>query len=148
MLKFISKIGPQLVEEFKNKTRKNVACDTAVSQAISFCIKRNLFISCPASLKNNTANCTKLFEFADACPAFGMFGGRGKGHGPNGPKGGNDENKGKGKNEKKGNEKEERQKGGRNKKEGKQTTGAPPNMQGRKNERTTSTKATTAKRSG
>lgn len=71
-------------------TQKNFSCDAAIFKTIEQCIKRQLFLACPASFKNNSANCTKLFDFADKCPGFPFCGGhRGHGHGK-GP--GNKEN--------------------------------------------------------
>lgn len=54
-------------------TNKTASCDGALNKAINQCIKRQLFVQCPTAERNPSANCTKLFAFATACPGYPIF---------------------------------------------------------------------------
>ena len=62
-----------MVKKWESVTNKTSTCDGAQNKAINQCIKRNIFVQCPAAERNPSANCTKLFEFAKNCPGYPIY---------------------------------------------------------------------------
>lgn len=83
------------------KDCKAPTCNGAVNGVVLHCIRREIFLQCPAEKKATTASCQALFTFAGSCKAYPWYnpgkGGKGKSGEKGGKgKGGKEGGKGKG----------------------------------------------------